>query len=53
MNKHTQKIIVNTVVVALLLCALGWFLSLFWHPGVEYTDNAQVRKDIVPVSSRV
>lgn len=53
MKKHTQKIIVNTLVVALLLCALGWFLSLFWHPGVEYTDNAQVRKDIVPVSSRV
>lgn len=53
MNKHTQKIIVNTIVVALLLCALGWFISLFWHPGVEYTDNAQVRKDIVPVSSRV
>ena len=53
MKKHTEKIIVNTIVVALLLCALGWFISLFWHPGVEYTDNAQVRKDIVPVSSRV
>ncbi len=53
MNKHTQKIIVNTVVVLLLVCAAGWFASLFWHPGVEYTDNAQVRKDIVPVSSRV
>ena len=53
MKKHTQKIIVNTVVVLLLVCAAGWFASLFWHPGVEYTDNAQVRKDIVPVSSRV
>ena len=53
MNKQTQKIIVNTVVVLLLVCAAGWFASLFWHPGVEYTDNAQVRKDIVPVSSRV
>ena len=53
MNKHTQKIIVNTVVVLLLVCAAGWFASLFWHPGAEYTDNAQVRKDIVPVSSRV
>ena len=53
MNKYSRKIIVNTMVVALLLCALGWFISLFWHPGVEYTDNAQVRKDIVPVSSRV
>ncbi|MBR1699192.1 MAG: HlyD family secretion protein [Bacteroidales bacterium] len=53
MKKHTQKIIVNTLVVLLLLCATGWFASLFWHPGVEYTDNAQVRKDIVPVSSRV
>lgn len=53
MNKHTPKIIVNTIVIALLFCALGWFISLFWHPGVEYTDNAQVRKDIVPISSRV
>lgn len=53
MNKHTQKNIVNAIVIALLLCALGWFISLFWHPGGEYTDNAQVRKDIVPVSSRV
>lgn len=53
MNKHTNKIIVNTAVIVLLLCALGWFISLFWHPGVEYTDNAQVRKNIVPISSRV
>lgn len=53
MNKHTQKNIVNAIVIALLLCALGWFIFLFWHPGGEYTDNAQVRKDIVPVSSRV
>ena len=53
MNKHTHKIIVNTVVVLLLVCATGWFASLFWHPGVEYTDNAQVRKGIVPVSCRV
>ena len=53
MKKHTQKIIINTVVVFLLVCAAGWFASLFWHPGVEYTNNAQVRKDIVHVSCRV
>lgn len=53
MKKHTQKNIVNIAVTMLILCAAGWFISLFWHPGTEYTDNAQVRKDIVPVSSRV
>lgn len=53
MKKHTQTIIVNTIFSLLLLCASLWFASLFWHPGVEYTDNAQVRKDIVLISSRV
>lgn len=50
MKKNT---IANIAVVILLAVAAFWFGSLFIHPGVEYTDNAQIRKDIVPVSSRV
>lgn len=48
-----KNIIANTSVIILLAIAAFWFGSLFIHPGVEYTDNAQIRKDIVPVSSRV
>ena len=50
MKKNT---IANIAIIILLAIAAFWFASLFIHPGVEYTDNAQVRKDIVPVSSRV
>lgn len=45
--------IANVAIIILLAAAAFWFGSLFIHPGVEYTDNAQIRKDIVPVSSRV
>lgn len=50
MKKNT---IANITIIILLAVAAFWFGSLFIHPGVEYTDNAQIRKDIVPVSSRV
>lgn len=50
MKKNT---IANIAIIILLAVAAFWFASLFIHPGVEYTDNAQIRKDIVPVSSRV
>ena len=50
MKKNT---IANIAIIILLAIAGFWFGSLFIHPGVEYTDNAQIRKDIVPVSSRV
>lgn len=45
--------IANMAIILLLAIAAFWFGSLFIHPGVEYTDNAQIRKDIVPVSCRV
>ena len=48
-----KNIIANIAIIILLALAAFWFASLFIHPGVEYTDNAQIRKDIVPVSSRV
>lgn len=45
--------IADITIILILAVAAFWFGSLFIHPEVEYTDNAQIRKDIVPVSSRV
>jgi membrane fusion protein (multidrug efflux system) len=53
MNKKQRKLTANTIVIALILCGVAWIASLFIHVGGEYTNNAQVRQDIVPVSSRV
>ena len=53
MNKHSKKILVNTVVILLILAAIAWIGSIFIHIGGAWTDNAQVHKDIVPVSARV
>ena len=53
MNKVTKKIIVNTVVIVLLLCGIGWIASTFIHIGGAWTENAQVRRDIVTLSARV
>ena len=54
MNKSTQKRIANTLILLLIAAALLWILSLFVHLGsVAYTDNAQVRQDIVTVNSRI
>lgn len=59
-NKHTimatrkvQKLIYNTVIICLLAVALIYVCSRFVHPGVEYTDNAQVKQHITPVNTRV
>ncbi len=44
----------NVVVVAIILCGLTWVCSRFVHLGrVEYTDNAQIRRNIIPINSRV
>ena len=53
MKRTTQRILHNIVIVGLLAGALCYALSKFWHPGVEYTDNAAVRRHITPVSTRV
>jgi membrane fusion protein (multidrug efflux system) len=53
MNKKQKKITANIIVIALILCGVAWIASLFIHIGGAYTNNAQVRQDIVPVSSRV
>lgn len=54
MNKKTKKLVFNISVVAALTVAFCWVCSRFIHLGsVEFTDNAQVRQQIVPVNSRI
>ena len=43
----------NTVIICLLAGVLIYVCSRFFHPGVEYTDNAQVKQHITPVNTRV
>ncbi len=53
--KHRQKKILSYAVTLVAIVAAGiWTASKFIHPGdVEFTDNAQIRRQIVPVNSRV
>lgn len=54
MNRKTVKILRNVVVVAVIVCSLTWVCSKFVHLGdVEYTDNAQIRRNMLPINSRV
>lgn len=54
MNKKQAKRLYNVVVACLLLAAIAWVCMRFMHLGtVAFTDNAQVKQQIVPVSTRV
>ena len=53
MKKSTQKFLVNTIVVLLLLGGIYWIISSFVHFGGAWTENAQIRRDIVTLSARV
>ncbi len=54
MNHRTKKIISYVVTILVIVAAAIWVASKFIHLGnVEFTDNAQVRQQIVPVNSRV
>lgn len=54
MNHRSKKIISYIVTIVVIVMAALWVGSKFIHPGnVEFTDNAQVRQQIVPVNSRV
>lgn len=49
-----KKIMRNVLAVAVILAGSGWVCSRFVHFGrVEYTDNAQIRRNIIPVNCRV
>lgn len=50
MERKNKKILINTVIILVLLAGFTWVVSRFVRLGrVEYTDNAQVRRLIVPV----
>ncbi len=54
MSKKIIKRIYNVVIIALLLCGIGYVCSRFVHFGkIEYTDDARVERHISPVNTRV
>ncbi len=53
MNKRTKKTVANVVIIVLILCGIAWIAGNFLHIGGEYTDNAQVRQNLVNVNARV
>ncbi len=54
MRHRTKKTISYLITLAVILSAAFWVSSKFIHLGnVEFTDNAQVKRQIVPVNSRV
>ena len=54
MKHRTKKLISYTITLAVIAVAAIWVCGKFIHLGnVEFTDNAQVRQQIVPVNSRV
>ena len=54
MKHRSKKILSYIITVAVIVAAVIWVGSRFVHLGnVEFTDNAQVRQQIVPVNSRV
>lgn len=54
MNHRSKKIISYIVTILVIVAATLWVCSKFVHIGrIEFTDNAQVKQQIVPVNSRV
>lgn len=54
MKHRTKKLISYIITLLVIAVAALWVSSKFIHFGnVEYTDNAQVKQQIVPVNSRV
>lgn len=54
MKHRSKKIISYIVTIVIIVAAAIWVGGRFIHLGnVEFTDNAQVHRQIVPVNSRV
>ena len=50
----TKKNIRSTVIIVIVVAGIFWVCGHFFHLGnVEWTDNAQVRRNIVPINCRV
>ena len=53
MEHKKRKVSYNIIVGVLLIGCIGWVCSRFVHLGnVEFTDNAQVKQQIVPINTR-
>lgn len=50
-NRVTK--VVNILIIAVAITGISWVAAQFIHIGGEYTDNAQVRRNIIPINSRV
>ena len=51
---YKKKFIRTALIIAIIAVGIIWVCSHFFHLGnVEWTDNAQVRRNIVPINSRV
>ena len=51
---NPKKIIRSILIIAIIAAGIIWVCAHFFHLGnVEWTDNAQVRRNIVPINSRV
>lgn len=54
MNHRSKKILSYIITLIVVVAAAAWVASKFIHLGnVEFTDNAQIQRQIVPVNSRV
>ncbi|MDE6283015.1 MAG: HlyD family secretion protein [Muribaculaceae bacterium] len=54
MNHRNKKILSYILSLTVIVIAVIWVFTKFIHFGnVEYTDNAQIKQQIVPVNSRV
>lgn len=54
MKHRSKKIISYIVTIAVIAVVIAWVCMKFIHIGnVEFTDNAQIQQQIVPVNSRV
>ena len=54
MNHRSKKILSYIITLIVIIAAGLWVASRFVHLGnVEFTDNAQINRRIVPVNSRV
>lgn len=54
MIKDKRRVIPNFFIALALLAGIAWVCERFIHlSGTEYTDNAQVKQHLTPVSTRV
>lgn len=54
MKHHSKKILSYIITSVIVVATILWIGGKFIHIGnVEFTDNAQVRRQIVPINSRV